>query len=222
MKLLLVFCLLITGFTQVSAQERFLEPFDDAKNNASFVASRDKLIVAVKKRDSKYLLSILDPKIANSFGGDGGIREFQESWKLNSPNSMVWDELLKVLTNGGKMSETDGVSLFSAPYSFDGFPEDLDAFENHVIFGKGVNLRSRPNLTAEVVAVLSYNIVKIDSQNSVENPENQGEYVWYKVETLGGKKGFVSAKFVRSPIDYRAIFEKRNGRWKMAAFIAGD
>jgi hypothetical protein len=43
-----------------------------------------------------------------------------------------------------------------------------------------------------------------------------------KVETLSGKKGFIKAKYVRSPIDYRAIFEKNNGKWKMGAFISGD
>ncbi len=39
---------------------------------------------------------------------------------------------------------------------------------------------------------------------------------------LGGKKGYVSVKFVRSPIDYRACFEKKNGKWKMNTFVAGD
>jgi hypothetical protein len=39
---------------------------------------------------------------------------------------------------------------------------------------------------------------------------------------LGGKKGFVKAEFVRSPIDYRAIFEKKGRNWKLTAFVAGD
>ena len=56
----------------------------------------------------------------------------------------------------------------------------------------------------------------------VSNDKKDGEYLWLKVETLGGKKGFVNAKFVRSPIDYRAIFEKKSRSWKMTAFVSGD
>ncbi len=98
----------------------------------------------------------------------------------------------------------------------------MDAFGYHAIFGKDVNLRSKPQADAPVVDTLSYNIVQIELENSVRDKNKPDSYTWVKVNTLGGKKGFVQAKYVRSPIDYRAIFEKKNGKWKMTAFIAGD
>jgi hypothetical protein len=42
------------------------------------------------------------------------------------------------------------------------------------------------------------------------------------IETLGGKKGYVKGEFVRSPIDYRAGFDKVDGKWKLRLFLARD
>lgn len=223
MKYLILFCLLVFGFVGVSAQkERFFKPVDEAKNDASFLAFRTKLIAAVKKQDKNFLLSVVDRNIKTGFGGNDGIENFKKMWKLNGAKSEIWDELLTVLTNGGTFSTQGKNKSFYAPALFTEFPEDLDAFEYQAIFGNNVNLRAKPDLKADVIAQLSYNIVKVDYQNSVKPTKNSEEYSWLKIETLGGKKGFVNAQFVRSSIDYRAGFEKIRGSWKMTFFLAGD
>lgn len=220
-----ILLLLFAGFSLNGfAQERQVFPVDEGKKDASFVAFRDKFIEAVKKRDVKFLLAVLDRDIKGSFGGDSGIADFKKLWKLDSPNSRLWDELLTVLTNGGTFSKREGLKNkeFCAPYSFTVFPEDLDGFEYQMIFGSDVNLRDRPDLKSKTVARLSYNVVKVDYENSVADKNREGEYTWLKIKTLGGKTGFVSADFVRSPIDYRGCFEKINGKWTMTFFLAGD
>jgi hypothetical protein len=145
-------------------------------------------------------------------------------WKLEQPNSKLWTELLTVLTNGGTFVKDAGIKnkQFCAPYSFTSFPPDLDSFTYQVIFGNNVNLRARPDAKAAAIAKLSYNVVKVDYGNSVKKSKSEDDYLWLKIETLGGKKGFVGAEFVRSPLDYRGCFEKRNGVWKMIFFLAGD
>jgi hypothetical protein len=35
-------------------------------------------------------------------------------------------------------------------------------------------------------------------------------------------QGFVALQYIRSPVDYRAYFQKSGGRWRMTLFIAGD
>jgi hypothetical protein len=209
-------------------QERYVRPVDEAKEEPSFLAFRTKLIAAAERHDVKYILSVLDPKIELSFGGHSGIADFKTFWKINSRNSKFWDEFLAVMKNGGSFTG-DGrnrLSSFAAPYVYTVWPEDLDAFEHHVIFGTDVNLREAPSTDAKVIDKLSYNVVKFDDQLSTRKKTGAGEedweYEWYRVETLGGKKGFVNAAFVRSAIGYRAGFEKKRGVWKMTFFIAGD
>lgn len=206
----------------VSAQERFLAPVDEAGKDASFKLFRDKLISAVRARDAKYVLSVVDPNIKNGFGGEDGIANFKKQWKINSAKSPLWDELLFVLTHGGAFQTEGRNKTFSAPYIYSSFPENLDAFDYSAIIEKNVKLLAKPSSSAQAVADLSYNIVKVDYQNSVKSRSNPDEYAWLKVETLGGKTGFVPGKFARSSTDYRAGFEKKRGQWKMIFFLAGD
>lgn len=220
-KVICTFCWLILFSLSVSAQERFVKPVDEAGKDTSFVQFREKLINAVKKRDSKFVLSIVDKNIKNSFGGNDGIVEFRKQWKITNPKSEFWKEFLTVLTSGGTFDKRRR-NAFYAPYLFTTFPDDIDQFEYQAIFGNNVNLREKPDLNAPIVASLSYNVVKIDYQNSIRSPKNDEEVLWLKIETLGGKKGFVKPEYVRSSIDYRAGFEKKNGKWMMVFFLAGD
>ena len=102
------------------------------------------------------------------------------------------------------------------------FPRDLDTFKFQAIFGSNVNLRSKPGLRAPVTARISYNIVKVDYEHSLLVSPDSNEYAWLMIETLGGKKGYVKAEFVRSPISYRAGFDKVDGKWKLRLFLDGD
>ena len=223
---LFLFFVLLTAATWAAGQERFVRPTDEANKDRSFAAFRTKLIAAAERKDTKYILNILDDGITSSFGGHEGISDFKSFWKIGEPDSRFWAEFLLVLRNGGKFDRSGGKVTFTAPYLFSAMPSDLDQFEYHAIFGNNVNLREEPNANAGVAARLSYNIVKIDEPAAIKRKIGSGEsdwlYDWHKVETLGGKKGWVKAEFVRSPIDYRAGFEKKRGVWKMIFFVAGD
>jgi hypothetical protein len=202
----------------VPAQERFVKPVDEAGKDPSFLAFRTKLIAAAERKDLKYVMSIMDPDISLSFGGHSGVKDFHELW---TNKDEFWSEFLTVIKNGGKYEPADGESgeMFIAPYSFSNWPEDLDAFDYMLVFGENVNLRETPSLDGKVITKLSYNVVKI-TDNKLIKGKKQAD--WYRIETLGGKKGWVKAEFIRSPIDYRAGFEKQRGAWKMTYFIAGD
>ncbi|MDQ4123810.1 MAG: SH3 domain-containing protein [Acidobacteriota bacterium] len=220
----LIFALLIfLAFApQVAGQEKYVRFVDEAAKDKSFSDFRQKLLDAVKMRDAKFVLSILDPKIQNNFGGGAGIADFKKTWKINNRNSPFWDEMLTVLSNGGKFMDKER-QTFGAPYLYaQPLPDNLDVFEYAAIFGENVNLRQQPNANSPIIATLSYNVVVPDFDRSIQDKSKVNEYHWVWVETLGGKKGYVAGQFVRSPIDYRAVFEKKNGKWKMTAFIAGD
>ncbi len=224
MKSLVVFWVLVFALAS-AGQERFVKPVDEATKNASFLAFRTKLIAAAERKDLKYVQSIMDPNIKLSFGGHSGLKGFNELWKKEAD---FWDEFVPVIKNGGRFigEGRNRMSFFAAPYLFNDMPDDLDQFEYHAIFGSNVNVREQPNMNAKVLTQLSYNIVKTDSEATIHRKTGPGEWDiradWYKIESLGGVKGWVKAEYVRSPIDYRAGFEKKRGVWRMTFFIAGD
>lgn len=213
--------IVIVAAFAVTAQERFVKPVDEGEQDASFSAFRKKLIAAAERKDNAYILTILDPKIKNSFGGNDGISEFKEQWKNSE---QFWKVFTPAIKNGGQFTG-DGANKktsFAAPYLFTAWPEGLDVFDYSAVFGSDVNLRETPDANGKVLTKLSYNVLKVDHNNSKRSSTDSEEFTWMKVETLGGLKGWISAPYVRSSIDYRAGFEKKRGVWKMVFFLAGD
>ncbi len=43
-----------------------------------------------------------------------------------------------------------------------------------------------------------------------------------RLRLADGTAGYISSRYVRSPIDYRAYFSKEGGRWQMMMLLAGD
>lgn len=198
-----------------------LYPVDEGTKNPSFNNFRQQLRAAIKRRDTKFILNRLDPNISVSFGVCGsGIKCFKEIWQPEKPNSELWNTLDDVMKLGGTFNNYQGEKSFCAPYVFTNFPSKVDGEEIQgvpeysVIIGKDVNVRSRPNLQAPVVATLSYDIVKTSFD------ENSSNSNWVKISTP--TPGYVYKQFVRHPIDYRACFKINKGRWVMISFIAGD
>ncbi|MBK9163999.1 MAG: SH3 domain-containing protein [Acidobacteria bacterium] len=216
MKAVAIFWVMVFAVA-AAGQERFVRPVDEASQDASFLAFRTKLIAAAERKDLKYVMGVMDPKIQLSFGGHEGLKGFRE---LYTKEADFWKVFLPVIKNGGKwLRERGSPKIFSAPYSFSAFPDDLDGFEHNVIFGNNVNMRESPAMTGRVIERLSYNIVRITGSEPADT-DKMAE--WFRVETLGGKKGWVKSDFVRSPLDFRAGFEKKRGVWKMIYFISGD
>lgn len=213
---------------RAAAQEVKLFPVDEAAKDASFKRFRDRLIVALKGRDRKFLLSIIHPNILNTYGGNSGIKGFVELWKLNSADSKVWTELMTVLSLGGSFNTENGQKIFAAPYissRWDSIenklPSGADAFTYWAIIEAKVPVYSQPHATAPPVVFLSYDVVEVDHDRSVWK-EDQEKLNWIKIKTLKGQKGFVQGDKIRSAGDQRAFFKKIRGRWVMYIFIAGD
>jgi len=208
--------LLVSLSCPAMAQVGKLYPIDEGPKDPSFQAFRDKLIEAAKNRDMKFVLSILDPKIQNSFGGDGGVEEFKKQWKPGNSDSELWNVLLKILSMGGSLSENE----FCAPYVSCKFPElDLDPFEHSVIIGEQVRVREQPSLTSPIIASLSYDIVVSTAPFNLIKEDGRS---WIAIKLSNGKTGFVSDQFIRNPIDYRALFMKKGGKWRMTSLVPGD
>jgi hypothetical protein len=202
---------LLTAFlvASVAGADR-LPPVDDSTSDPSFLAFKVRLLAALERRDVAALTRALDPKVRSSFGGNDSIAGFRQHWKLDLPSrSKVWEELATVLKLGATRDETE----FIAPYVFTHFPKTLDAYTHAAVIRPAATLRKSPSSTATKVATLDYSIVVLLGQPA------RG---WREVRTTDGVTGWLPERDIRSPLDYRAFFEKRDGQWKLTAFIRGD
>jgi hypothetical protein len=123
----------------------------------------------------------------------------------------LWDELRVVLARGGRFSSP---ASFAAPYVYANWPGQFDAFECAAVTGTNVRLRSAPKLDAPIVSTMSYSIVRL-----MEPAPGQ---LWSRVQLGDGRTGYMWHAYVRSSVDYRALFNLIDGRWRMTAFVAGD
>ncbi len=209
MLLALFLAVSVTGlFGAIAAQSAptkpgICPPVDESANDSDLLLFRARLQIAVAARDMAAVVRMADPKIRTSFGPDDGLESLKA--KLADPRHEIWGHLARALALGGRFETPE---LFVAPYTAG--CGDIDAM---VIVGSNVNVRTKPSLTGEVIASLSYAVLRF-----VER-ETEG---WTKVRLAGGRTGFVADEFLRSPIDYRAIFAKVDGRWRLSAFVAGD
>lgn len=206
-----------------------LYPIDEGSQDTSFEVFRKKLLEATRKHDGNFVLSILEPKIINSSDGVRGIEEFKETWKIDQPDSRLWETLTDTLSLGGTFSPGTGHKEFCAPYVttrwqeiVSELPKNADPLDYQVIIEKDVALRSAPNSIASTVENLSYDVVKVDPDGSVLEGSHADGITWAKISTITGKEGYVLDKYIRSPSDYQACFSKIDGKWLMTILAARE
>jgi hypothetical protein len=194
---------------------RHLPPVDESWKDKSFRSFRRALLLTLKERNVNQLLRAVASDILGGFGGDGGRDEFRTMWHLEKPEtSRIWETLAGTIGLGSVRNQ-NGPPGFTAPYVYALFPENLDAFTHYVVVQAAAKLYEHANTTSAVVETLHWDIV--------EDVEGDLRLVdWRQVRAASGRIGFVREENVRSPIGYRATFEKRNGQWFLTAFVEGD
>ena len=194
-----------------SLRQPRLKPRDDGFRRPDFATFRRELQDSVARKDEEAILRIVDPGVRVDFGDGGGLDAFKG--RMNAAGEHFWEELARVLNLGGRFRTPDA---FDAPYVYSDWPDGFDAFECAAVVGSGVRLRAAPRTGARTVTTLDFAIVKLFPD------EGPGAAGWRRVGLATGRTGYVASRYVRSPIDYRALFEFKDGRWWLVAFVAGD
>jgi hypothetical protein len=196
-----------------------LPPRDDGASDPSFFTFRARLLEALAARDAEAVLAAFAPDARLSFGdGPGGPAGVRAVWLGDRPPGErdLWTTLARVVAMGS-VRNRDG--LLTAPYTYDGPPDDLDPFSHGTVVGDEVNVRAAPSPSAEVLARLSYVVVPVVEWGY---SEREGERLWHRIRLADGREGYVAGDFLWSPVDYRVGFENREGRWQIVFFVAGD
>ena len=93
-----------------------IRPVDEASQQADIFTFRAHLQAAIGRHDSAAVLSVVNVNIRNTFDGDNGREAFERLWRLESPDTELWEKLGSALALGGTF-EANGT--FVAPYTAD-------------------------------------------------------------------------------------------------------
>ena len=175
---------------------------------------RQQVQKAVDKRDLNGLMSLMSDDIRVTFGGQSGPERFSDFWTASDQDQdLLWSELASALRLGcAQAVDGEGKPYRAIPAMFvtgDG----LDGFSTWTSL-PGAVLRSKPDEKAEVR-------MRLPAWTVLSEVEHDGGS-WIEVRTPKGRSGYVSTDQVRSLLDYRLIFGRRDGQWRITAFIAGD
>ena len=208
MALLLALSLLVFS---APASGRQFPPTDQCATDEGFVAFRAALIDAIERRDAAHILNVVSNDIHVDFGGGAGRDYFARTWALDRPeDSPLWHELGETLRLGCT-ANPDGAywapSLFAAS-------EIEDPFATFLVIREDAPLHASGDPDSPMLANLTWELVQ-----GVEWQEGDD---WWRVRLSDGREGFMRRSDLRSPVDYRAVFERIDGRWRMTTFIAGD
>jgi len=214
-RILRIAVLMVCVAGHAAQDSRVLLPVDEGVSQPDFFTFRARLAVAIAERDTAAILDVLHPDIKVTFGGDHGIDDFKQWWQIEEADSKFWKEFGTVLALGGSFDAPD---MFTAPYTFSRWPRDLDSFDYVAVVGSEVRIRSLPRADAPVVTQVSYLVLQLDTESSRKDWMTEE---WTAVR-IDGKKAYIATRFIRSPIDYRARFQKIDGRWRLVFFLAGD
>lgn len=187
-----------------------LPPVDQCVDDRSFETFRAELRGAVVRRDREAFLQLLAPDVLIDFGGGAGRKAFADQWFAEN-DEKLWHQLDLMLRLGcGKADGARVIPSLSVQFDSD---EPEDVFEKLVVVSDKAELRAGPEPDSKVVATLAWDVV-----NSVEADGD----VLMKVRLADGREGWLPADQLYSPLDYRAVMEKRGDKWMITAFIAGD
>lgn len=217
-RLLIAFALIVFPATAAPAPVDRLQPQDEAIQDPSFVAFRTKLQSIIGNRDAKGLRGCLADDVLNNYGGGKGIEAFNSVWKPDDEQSPVWPALAGVIKLGGYFG---GTKVFTAPYVYAAWPRAYGRLDFVAVTSADAVIRAAPDPGSAVVRKLDHDLLEVIQSASMPQHE-AGPDDWDEVKDLRGNRGFVLVRDVRSALDFRVTFEKRNGKWMIASFMSGE
>lgn len=206
--------------TAAGAQQLRLAPVDEGAGDANWPRFKARLLEALARRDSLFVLGIVDRDIRNT-SGKPGAAEFNKLWEPRSPQSPLWAELPKLLFLGGVfVKRGKDVVEFCAPYVYYKWPAEASHDTSGAIIAKEALVKAQPAADSATLQTLSYNVVKVldweVADKAKDNPQK-----WTRVQAAAGE-GYVPEEHIRSPLEYRACFAGSGTRWRMTSLEFGE
>ncbi|WP_340586743.1 hypothetical protein [Erythrobacter alti] len=168
---------------------------------------------AAAARNADALVALSADDIMLDFGGGAGTELLRE--RLAEESGYLWNALDEVLILG---CASDGARMTMPWY----FTQDIkaDPYMGAIVMGEDVPLYRSASEDSEVLGQISWNIV--EAQEGRREGDRFAEVIWINPNDDTPVEGYVEVEKLRSIIDYRLIVTRRNNRWRITNFIAGD
>ncbi|AKQ42463.1 hypothetical protein CP97_11135 [Aurantiacibacter atlanticus] len=184
----------------------------DQPGASEFLGSLDS---AVQARDEQAFLALVADDVILDFGGGSGKALLRE--RLKDDDLALWDELNELMTLG---CASDGARITMPWYFAQDFPSTPGAVA--IVTGESVPLLEVPEDTTEPLAQISWDMVEVSFEDTAQH-ENFAKVSWNDGKAgTRPYEGYIAKDRLRYLIDYRVIAARRNDRWSITNFIAGD
>ena len=219
---------------------------DEVPPSSDFAKFRQEFKRAIADRNAEFILPLLPRYDTGELAFGFGLTPIDDL-KLDQRDSWFWSTIEKAMQFGcadvpaaDLGYETAGDVVWVCPGTTIAFeqqyptPPDAEGidhyFNNLMILGENVNLRSQPSLDSDVIALLSNEVVSSYSEGweLIHSQTNEGEHrdpmdSWTPVEIANGKQGFVYSRYAYAPLDPRLVFGRTDdGSWIILQIPAGD
>ena len=185
----------------------------DEPGASEFLASLRK---AVQARDTELLAPLVAEDIRLDFGGGAGRATLAE--RLAEDEGALWEQLDEVIALG---CASDGATLTMPWYFAQDLQTEADGSELYLVAGDQVPVLDAPGEDADPLGTISWDLVEYVSVPMAEHSGYRG--IIFQDETSGEEvTGFVRVADLRSYIGYRLLASRRNNRWRITSFVAGD
>lgn len=214
----------------VRFQPQHFVVIDEAKTDDDFFKFLQKLRQAVKRRDAKFIRTLVNPETRFSFG-DGSTLE---NLDINNPKAPFWLHLQKAIAIGCSKHETNSPQTSTSDNNIWNCPplkfhqsKVIGDFEQVFIVGEQIKVRREPNDRGRIIGIISYEIVEFDYKgfsklSAQEQDAIETLYGWMPVILSNNQRGFVRSSYAYRLIGYRIHLVKLKGEWKLRSFLAGD
>lgn len=205
--------LLLLAAAEAAPTPARLPPVELCGGDESFAVFRDALEDAVAAKDSAALRKLAARNIISDFGGSDSWDHFVSRWSLavSPQDSELWKELDGVIALGCAPSPDGSGNVM--PGMFEAMSDDVDPFEL-VVARPGTGLFDAPTDKRDPIATLDWHSA-VDLAGTV--PDG-----WMHVRLTDGREGWVKTDALISPLGWRLVARKIDGRWQISAFVSGD
>jgi len=192
-----------------------MPPRDDTALDADYSAFRDRLGIAVHKRDAEALIGMTEPHVMLGFGDSGG-HDTLRQW-LRHPDTAInyWSDLEYMLQLG---SVRTGQNAFCLPYpsciSIE--PAPSDPYRVLIVAAPETPLLEQPKRDARKLRILDHDVLQ---RNELFGEQDAG---FQRVQLHDGEVGYIDSTALRSPLDLRMEIVRSQNGWRIRSIVAGD